>query len=204
MLFYRAALPLSSRTLTIVAGLIRRHRAAIGSPWRKLNPARQGLLVLAYLRKGDTFAELAAGFDVGTTTAWRYVNETAALLAARAPKLRTAVRDAVKAGYAYVVVDGTLIPVDRVAADRPFYSGKHKRHGMNLQVIASPCADIVWVSGALPGAVHDKKAEWIWGVLAELEAAGLVVLADKGVPGQHLRENPVQGQEQAGTAEAGQ
>jgi hypothetical protein len=124
MLFYRAALPLSSRTLTFVAGLIRRHRAAIGSPWRKLNPARQALLVLAYLRKGDTFAELAAGFDVGTTTAWRYVNETVDLLAARAPKLRTAVRDAVKAGYAYVVLDGTLIAVDRVAADRPFYSGK--------------------------------------------------------------------------------
>ena len=75
---------------------LRRHRAAIGSPWRKLNPARQALLVLVYLRKGETFAELAAGFDVGTTTAWRYVNETVDLLAARAPKLRTAVRDAVK------------------------------------------------------------------------------------------------------------
>ena len=78
--------------------------------------------------------------------------------------MRTAVRDAVKAGYAYVVLDGTLIPVDRVAADRPFYSGKHKRHGMNLQVIASPCGNILWVSGPLPGAVHDKRAEWIWGV----------------------------------------
>ena len=93
------------------------------------------------------------------------------LLAARAPKLRKAVRDAKKAGYAYVVLDGTVIPVNRVAADRPFYSGKHKRHGMNLQVIASPDGDILWVSGALPGSVHDKNAEWIWGVLAELEAA---------------------------------
>jgi DDE superfamily endonuclease/Helix-turn-helix of DDE superfamily endonuclease len=193
MLFYRAALPLSSRTLAFTAGLIRRHRAAIGSPWRKLNPARQALLVLAYLRKGDTFAELAAGFDVGTTTAWRYVNETVDLLAVRAPKLRDAVRDAVRAGYAYVVVDGTLIPVDRVAADRPFYSGKHKRHGMNLQVIASPDGSIVWVSGALPGAVHDKKAEWIWGVLAELEAAGLVVLADKGYQGSTWAKIPYRG-----------
>ena len=161
MLFYRAALPLSSRTLTFVAGPIRRHRAAIGSPWRKPNPARQGLLVLACLRKGGTFAELAAGFDVGTTTAWRYVSETTALLAARAPKLRAAIRDAVKAGYAYVIVDGTPIPVDRVAADRPSCSGKHKQHGMNLQVIASPAGDIAWVSGALPGAVHDMKAQWI-------------------------------------------
>jgi hypothetical protein len=149
--------------------------------------------VLVHLRKGETFTELAAGFDVGTATAWRYVNETVSLLAARAPKLRTAVRDAQKAGHAYVVLDGTLIPIDRVAADRPFYSGKHRRHGMNLQVIASPEGDLLWVSGPLPGSVHDKKAEWIWGVLDELEAAGLIVLADKGYPGSAYAKVPYKG-----------
>ncbi len=90
-------------------------------------------------------------FTVGTTTAWRYVSETVDLLAAWAPKLRTAVRDAVKAGYAYVVLDGTLITVNRVAADRPFYSGKHKRHGMNLQVIASPKGTSCGCPGGMPG-----------------------------------------------------
>jgi DDE superfamily endonuclease/Helix-turn-helix of DDE superfamily endonuclease len=193
MLFYRAALPLSRQTLTYVAGIIRRHRASIGSAWRKLNPGRQALLVLVYLRKGETFADLAAGFEVGTATAWRYVNETVAMLAARAPKLRTAVREAAKAGHAYVVLDGTLIPIDRVAADRPFYSGKHRRHGMNLQVIATPTGDIVWVSGPLPGSVHDKKAEWIWGVLRELEASGLVTLADKGYQGAAHARTPYKG-----------
>ena len=148
-----------------MSGLIRRHRKSIRSCWRKLNPGQQALLVLAYLRKGETFADLAAGSGVGTSTAWRYVEETVGLLAARAPKLRQAVRAAAKAGWAYAVLDGTLIPVDRVAADRPLYSGKHKKHGMNLQVIASPGGDILWVSGALPGSVHDKNAEWIWGVL---------------------------------------
>jgi len=157
MLFYRAALPLSSRTLTYVSGIIRRHRVAAGSRWRKLNPAKQALLVLAYLRKGETFADLAAGFGVGTATAWRYVNETVGLLAARAPKLRKAVRDAKRKGHAYVIVDGTLIPIDRVAADRPFYSGKHRKHGMNLQVIAGPGGDILWVSGPLPG-----WPQWCW------------------------------------------
>jgi hypothetical protein len=191
--FCRAALPLSSRTLTCTAGVIRRHRRQIGPPWRKLSAGQQALLALAYLRKGETFAELAAGFGVGTATAWRYVNKTVALLAARAPKLRKAVRDAKKAGHAYVVVDGTLIPVDRVAADRPFYSGKHRRHGMNLQVIASPAGDVLWVSGALPGSVHDKKAEWIWGVLAELEAVGLVTLADKGYQGSTYAKIPYKG-----------
>src|SRR6266851_8683987 len=193
MLFYPAALPLSRKTLTYVAGIIRRHCAATGSLWRKLNPGQQALLVLAYLRKGETFAELAAGFGVGTATAWRYVEETVALLAARAPGLRKAVRDAARAGHSCVVLDGTLIPVDRVAADRPFYSGKHKKHGMNLQVIASPVGDILWVSGALPGSVHDKKAEWIWGVLAELEAAGLVTLADKGYQGAAHAKIPYRG-----------
>ena len=94
---------------------------------------------------------------------------------------------------AYVVIDGTLIPIDRVAADRPFYSGKHKKHGMNLQVIASPDGDVLWVSGALPGSVHDKKAEWLWGVLAELEAAGLVTLADKGYQGLRSRRSRTRG-----------
>ena len=67
MLFYRAALPLSSRTLTFVSGVIRRHRISIGSPWRKLNPGQQALLVLACLRKSETLAELAAGSGVGVT-----------------------------------------------------------------------------------------------------------------------------------------
>jgi hypothetical protein len=125
LLFYRAAMPLSHKTLSYVAGIIRRHRTSIGSCWRKLNPGQQALLVLACLKKGETFAEVAAGFGVGTATAWRYVEGTVALLAVRAPKLRGAVRDAKKAGYAYVVLDGTVIPIDRVAADRPFYSGNH-------------------------------------------------------------------------------
>jgi DDE superfamily endonuclease/Helix-turn-helix of DDE superfamily endonuclease len=189
MLFYPAALPLSRHTLTYTAGVIRRHRAQIGSPWRKLTCGQQALLVLAYLRKGETFAELAAGFGIGTATAWRYVTETVGLLAARSPKLHRALAKAKEAGHAYVVIDGTLLPIDRVAADRPFYSGKHHRHGMNLQVIASPDGDIVWVSGPLPGAVHDLTAARIWGILRELAASGLVVLADKGYTGagDHIR-----------------
>ncbi len=181
MLFYRAVLPLSRSTLAYVAGVIRRHRRQIGSCWRKCNPGQQALLVLAHLRKGETFAELAAGFGIGTATAWRYVNETVALLAARAPKLRGALQAAHK--HAYVVLDGTLIAVDRLAADRPFYSGKHRRHGMNLQVIASPDGEILWVSGPLPGAVHDLTAARIWGIVRELAAAGLITLADKGYHG---------------------
>ena len=176
-------LPLSRATLDYLAGVVRRHRKKIGSCWRKLSPGRQALLVLAHLRTGETFAALAAGFGVGTATAWRYVQETVALLAARAPKLDAVLGTANKAGHAFVVIDGTLIPIDRVAADRPFYSGKHRKHGMNLQVIASSQGQILWVSGALPGAVHDLTAARIWGIVRRLAAAGLITLADKGYIG---------------------
>ena len=116
MLYYRAVLPLSRQTLTFVSGLLRAHRREIGSPWRKLNTGQQALLVLVYLRKGEPFAEVGAGFAVSTTTCWRYVNETVELLAARAPTLRTALRKAKREGMAYVIIDGTLIPIDRIVA----------------------------------------------------------------------------------------
>jgi hypothetical protein len=183
MLFYRAALPLSRQTLTFVAAQIRRHRRQIGSPWRALNPGQQALLVLVYLRKGEPFGEVGAGFEVSTATCWRYVNETVELLADRAPKLRAALRRARRQGLAFVVIDGTLIPIDRVAGDRPYYSGKHKMHGMNLQVISSPDGTILWESGALPGSTHDTAAARIWNILAALREAGLITLADKGYHG---------------------
>jgi len=59
---------------------------------------------------------------------------------------------------------------------------------MNLQVISSPAGEIVWVSGPLPGAVHDLTAARIWGIIRQLAAAGLIVLADRGYigGGQHV------------------
>lgn len=58
---------------------------------------------------------------------------------------------------AHVILDGTLLPIGRIAGARPFYSGKHKKHGMNAQVLADPFGRLLWASAALPGAVH---ASW--------------------------------------------
>jgi DDE superfamily endonuclease len=54
---------------------------------------------------------------------------------------------------------------------------------MNLQVIASPCGEILWVSGPLRGSAHDLTAARIWGILRALAASGLVVPAGKGYHG---------------------
>ena len=164
---YRAALPLSRKTLDFAAGIIRRHRKSIGSRWRKLNPEQQALLVLACLRKGETFAERAAGFGVGTTTAWRYVEENLALLAARAPELRRAVRG-----------ENSRVRLRRPGRHpHPHLPGRRRPSLLLRQAPQArdepaghrqPGRDTLWVSGAPPGSVHDKKAEWVWGVLDEL------------------------------------
>lgn len=36
---------------------------------------------------------------------------------------------------AYPILDGTVLPIDRIAADRSYYSGKKKLHGMHVQVL---------------------------------------------------------------------
>ena len=127
MLSYPATIPLSSRTLNHLADRIRQHRNQRRSRWRRLDPGRQALLALAHLRNGDTYTRLAAGFEVGVATAWRYVQEAITLLAAAADDLATAM--ARIRALAYAILDGTLIPIDRVADQRPYYSGKHNATG---------------------------------------------------------------------------
>ena len=63
-------------------------------------------------------------------------------------------------------VDGTLIPIDRVHDQKPYYSGKHRRHGMNVQVIADAAGRLVWASVALPGSAHDLTAARTHGIIA--------------------------------------
>lgn len=181
MLSYPSAISLSTRTLNWLAQLIRSHRRSLRSRWRRLDPARQALLALAHLRNGDTHARLAAGFGIGTTTAWRYVRETIDLLATHADDLAAAVARAAR--LAYAILDGTLVPIDRVAQQKPYYSGKHKRHGVNVQVLADPAGRLVWASPALPGAVHDLTAARTHHLITALTGQQVMTLADKGYQG---------------------
>ncbi len=90
-------------------------------------------------------------------TAWRYVDETLDVLAGWAPGLHEALTGLGEGDH--VIVDGTLIPIDRVAADEPYYSmkhRKHRKHGMNVQVIARPDGTPLWFSRATPGRDHAR------------------------------------------------
>jgi hypothetical protein len=120
VLSHPAAIPLSNHTLVGLSDLIRGERARRRSRWRRLEPGRQALLVLAHLRNGDAHARLAAGFGISPSTAWRYVREAVDPLAALADDLHTAGERAAR--LAYAILDGTLVPIDRVTNQKPYYS----------------------------------------------------------------------------------
>ncbi|MET7458450.1 transposase family protein [Streptomyces sp. NPDC005574] len=181
MLVYPSGIDLSSRTLQHLSGLLAGHRRRIDSRWRRLTCGRQALLVLAHLRCGDTYARLATGFRIGTATVHRYIREAVGLLAALAPTLEQAMTTVRK--KAYVILDGTVLPIDRIAADQPYYSGKKKHHGMNVQVLADPAGRLIWASDALPAAVHDLTAARTHGIPAALAADDIKCWADKAYQG---------------------
>jgi hypothetical protein len=181
LLTYVASIPLSTRSLTRLTTLINAHRRELGGRWRALPAHEQALMSLAHLRNGDTLARLAAGFGVGLTTVWRYLREAIDLLTAEAADVAAAAHRAAR--LAYAILDGTLIPIDRVADQKPYYSGKHQRHGVNVQVLADAAGCLVWASPALPGAVHDLTAARIHGLIEALSSAHAMTFADKGYQG---------------------
>src|SRR3954447_12018800 len=121
---------MSNRALITLSDALRQRRTQRGTRWRRLPAGQQALLVIAHLRKGETYADLATGFGIGTTTVFRYIREALDVLADLAPTLEQAIDVARR--KAFVILDGTLLRIDRVAMtasqDRPYYSGKHKAH----------------------------------------------------------------------------
>jgi hypothetical protein len=182
---YPAGVTVSNHALITLSDALRQRRAQVGTRWRRLTVGEQALLVVAHLRKGETYTDLAAGFGIGTTTVFRYIAEAIEVLAALAPTLRDAIAVALR--KAFVILDGTLLRIDRVGMgsgrDRPYFSGKHKCHGMNVQVLTDPAGRLVWASPALPGSRHDMRAAREHGIIQALREAQVRVIVDHGYRG---------------------
>ena len=126
-------------------------------------------------------------------TGYRYLHEGIDVLAAHAPDLHQVLEQGRAEGWSHVTVDGTLIRTDRVRTPNPdtgydlWYSGKHRAHGGNVQIVCDPTGFPVAVSDVEPGSVHDITAARVTGFLGALYAAaallGLPTLADKGYDG---------------------
>lgn len=158
MITYRASLDVPRDTLTTVCRWLREHRRIHGGPWQRAASVRdQAVLVLRWYKERTDPRVLAIDAGVSIATAYRYLREAIDVIAAQAPDLHEVFERAHAEGWNHVCLDGTLIPTDRCSAKNPetghdlWYSGKHKQHGGNVQVLGGPDGYPEWVSPAEPG-----------------------------------------------------
>jgi len=112
--------------------------------------------------------------------------------------------------WSHVLLDGTLIRTDRCRVKNPesghdlWFSGKHRAHGGNVQVVSDPDGHPVAVSDVQPGSSHDLAAARATGFLGDLgEKASTTCLAVALLGGRHALPGPEVVFIEAGTAECG-
>ncbi len=198
MIAYPAMLDVPKELVRFVARLLAAERRVVGTRRnsRALSCSKQALMVLVWFRKNEDIALLAAGFGVSRATGYRYIAEGRRVLSAQAPDLHEALRQVAESGWAYVVLDGSLIGTDRCAQTTTsvkgteidaWYSGKHRRPGGNVQAFMRPDGLPIWISDALPGHLHDLTCAEAHQVLAAAcwaaSQLNLPTLADCGYEG---------------------
>jgi hypothetical protein len=192
---YGATLDVARELVWFVAGVLRTERRRRGTRRRALSPYWQAVLVLRWFRDAIPVHRLATDHRISTATAYRYLHEAITALAAHAPDLHQVLHERRAAGDTHVILDGSLIPCDRVAATtiktkgknrgrivHLWYSGKHRAFGGNIQFLTSEDGFPLWVSPVLPGSRNDLSAARDLGIVGALTAAagqGLKTLADK-------------------------
>lgn len=189
---YTAVLDVHRETAEFLAVLLAANRVRIGTRagTRALDPFEQAVLVLRWFVDNTRVVQLAGDNHVHKNTVYAYLHEGIDVLAERAPDVATALERAGQEGVTHVNLDGTLVVTDRVGVGGPhgadlWWSGKHKRHGGNIQVLSGPDGFPLWVSAARPGREHDTTcARAAGGLIETLETAqhehGMATLTDLG------------------------
>jgi hypothetical protein len=192
---YTSALDMQRTTVAFLAGLLEAERARRGTrtDTRALTCFHQAILVVRWFLDAARVTRLATDHRIGLSTAYRYLHEGIDALAAQAPDLHTALEHAKHASISHLSLDGVVIPTDRCTTPGPtkdvdlWWSGKHGKHGGNIQVLTLPDGWPLWTSPVRPGREHDitaARAHDLIEPLTHLALAGLPTLADLGYEGE--------------------
>ncbi|MER5515460.1 transposase family protein [Streptomyces sp. NPDC002763] len=170
-------LDVSRATAEALAKLLLEHRERLGTRkvTRALGPFQQSVLILRWFLDGTRLTQPARDNRISVPTAYRYLHGGLTVLTDHAPDLSTALERAAAGGFTHLNLDGTVIRADRVAAPGPNkadlrWSGKHKHHGGNVQVISAPDGWPLRVSPVRAGREHDTTCARTHGVAERANA----------------------------------
>lgn len=142
---YTCVLDVDRQTAEFVSQQLAAHRRTPGTRTgtRALSPFKQAILLIRWFLNATRVAQLATDNNIGKSTVYAYLHEGINALAARAPGLGQALARASEAGLSHLNLDGTVVRTDRVSTPGPngadlWWSGKHKHHGGNVQVLSTP------------------------------------------------------------------
>ena len=138
-------------------------------------------MTLVRLRRNNTYEELGEDFGVTRQTAWNNIQVIVGFLADVLGCDTQEDLPALLAGK-ICLVDGSLVMVVNWRHRTDLYSGKHRRYGINIQVVVDLHGRIIAVSKASPGSWHDMRCFTEAGVAKLLERCGGAI-ADKGYQG---------------------
>ncbi|GAA2930731.1 hypothetical protein GCM10010446_14370 [Streptomyces enissocaesilis] len=79
----------------------------------------------------------------------------------------------------HVLLDGTLSECDRLGDGCAGYAHKHRRYGVNVQVVTDPEGQLPWISPALPDRAHDLTAARLHRIIRFCERQGVPIVADR-------------------------
>jgi hypothetical protein len=193
---YTAVLDVSEDGVLFLSGLLHAERIRRGTrkDTRALSTYKQAVLALRWLFDDTRISQLARDNGVGVSTAYDYRDEAIGVLGVRKPSLRGALLAAKAAGHTHVILDGTLIPTDRISTPGPtrgvdlWWSGKHHHYGGNIQEVSALDGWPLWTSDVRPGGEHDTTAARTDpDLLAQITAwvdDGHLGLADLGYEGE--------------------
>ncbi|TFE23638.1 hypothetical protein E0F15_22980 [Frankia sp. B2] len=156
---------LSLKAADVVAAMAERHfpdwHRAQGRP-RDLDLVGALRLALCRLRRNATYQELAEDFGIGISTAWTYHQIMVAFLADTLGTTTEALSQQVKG--LVCLIDGTLVPTFAWRHRTDLLAGKHRRHGVNVQLAVDLHGRILAASHAFPGSWQDvhcfREAGW--------------------------------------------